>query len=138
MLTTAILVGLFMAIANLLLIEIGKHAYDSVAIGQSIGLAAFVLMLVVAGYHSRSESASVFTLDTFDSRKLNLVAAVEVLGAILITQWDFLQRLLGTTRLTAQQWGLALLAAVLLLLTWELAKWIVRRSSGPTVEAVAA
>ena len=138
MLTTAVLVGLFMAVANLLLIEIGKHAYDSVAIGQSIGLAAFVLMLVVAGYQSRSETASVFTLDTFDSRKLNLVAGVEAFGAILITQWDFLQRLLGTTRLTAQQWGLALLSAILLLLTWELAKWIVRRSLAPTVEPVAA
>jgi Ca2+-transporting ATPase len=130
MLSTAILVGLFMAIANLLVIEIGKHAYDSVAIGQSIGLAAFVLMLVVAGYHSRSETATVFTLDTFDSRKLNLVAAVEVLGAILITQWEFLRRLLGTTELDAQQWGLALAAALLLLLTWELAKWIVRRRAG--------
>jgi Ca2+-transporting ATPase len=132
------LVGLFMAIANLVLIEIGKHAYDSTALGSSIGLSAFVLMLVVAGYESRSETESVFRRDTFDSSKMNLVAVAEILGGILLTQWDFLRRLLGTEQLTAQQWGLSLAAAVLLLLTWELGKWIARRGAVEPVEAPAA
>jgi Ca2+-transporting ATPase len=130
-------VGLFMAIVNLLIIEIGKHAYDSVAIGQSAALVAFVLMLVVAGFESRSETGTVFTTSTFDSRTMNLVAGVEAFGAVLITQWDFLNRLLGTTPLTARQWGLGLAAALALLLVWEAGKWVVRRSAGGTAADVA-
>jgi Ca2+-transporting ATPase len=132
------LVGLFMAIVNLLVIEIGKHAYDSVAIGQSAALVGFVLMLVIAGYESRSETETVFRSSTFDSRKLNLVAAIEFAGAVMITQWDFLNRLLGTTQLTARQWGLGLAAAIALLLTWEAAKWVARRSGAEPADTAAA
>jgi P-type Ca2+ transporter type 2C len=70
----------------------------------------------------------VFRSSTFDSRKLNLVATIETAGAVLITQWDFLNRLLGTTPLTARQWGLGLAAAIALLLTWEAGKWVARRA----------
>ena len=44
-------------------------------------------------------------------------------------QADFLRRLLGTAQLTAGQWGLAFLAAVVLLLSWEAGKWIARRTA---------
>jgi Ca2+-transporting ATPase len=125
---TSGLVGLAMATANLALIEVGKNEYGSVAVGSSIGLTAFVLMLVVAAYECRSETGTVFTLDTFDSTQMNLTATAEIAGAILVTQWDFLARLLGTTQLTAQQFGLALLAALVLLGVWELGKWGARRT----------
>jgi Ca2+-transporting ATPase len=98
-------------------------------VGTSTAFTAFALMLVVAAYESRNEIGTVFTTDTFNSRKMNLIAGIEVLAAILVTQWDFLRRILGTTELTAQQFGLALLFAILLLATWELAKWIARRRS---------
>ena len=61
------------------------------------------------------------------SSRMNLIALAEVAGAFLITQADFMQRLLGTTTLTARQWGMGLLAAVVLLLGWELGKWVARR-----------
>jgi Ca2+-transporting ATPase len=126
------LVGLFMAIVNVALIEVGIHEYGSAAIGSSIALVAFVLMLVVAAFESRSETASVFSLDTFASSKMNWIALAEAAGGVLLTQWDFLQRLLGTTPLTARQWGLGLAAAIALLLAWELGKWIARRSGKVT------
>ena len=137
-LVTCGLVGLFMAVANLLLIELGTHHYGNTNIGSSMGLTAFVLMLVVAAFECRSERASVFDSDTFNSSKLNWTALAEILGAILITQWDFLRRLLGTTELTAQQWGAALLAAIALLLAWELGKWIARLRAGPSADSRAA
>jgi Ca2+-transporting ATPase len=125
-LVTCTLVGLFMAIANLVLIEVGKQHYGSLLVGSSIGLVAFVLMLVVAAYESRSETESVFTPSTFGSAQLNWTALVEVIGALLLTQGYFLPRLLGTTRLTAGQWALGLLSAVALLLAWEMGKLIAR------------
>jgi Ca2+-transporting ATPase len=122
------LVGLFIAVANLALIATGKNHYGSVKIGQSMGLVAFSLMLVVAAFEARSETATAFDTDIFNSSKMNLIAAAEVAGAFLITQADFMNRLLGTARLTAAQWGFAALAAVVLLLGWEAGKWIARRT----------
>jgi len=92
-----------------------------------MGLVAFSLMLVVAAFEARSETATAFDTDIFNSSRMNVIAAAEVAGAFLITQADFMQRLLGTTQLTAAQWGFAFLAAVVLLLGWEAGKWIARR-----------
>jgi hypothetical protein len=94
-----------------------------------IGLVAFCLMLVVAAFEARSETETVFAgADTFSSSRMNLIALAEVAGAFLITEADFLRRLLGTAKLTGEQWGLALLAAVVLLFGWEVGKWIARRT----------
>jgi Ca2+-transporting ATPase len=134
MMITCGLVGLFMAIVSLALIEIGIHHFDSVAVGSSMALVAFTLMLVVGAFESRSETASVFTTDTFNSAKMNWIALAEVAGGFLLTQADFLRRLLGTTALTTQQWALGLLAAIALLLAWEIGKWVARRSGGHVAE----
>jgi Ca2+-transporting ATPase len=134
-LLSSILVGLFIALASLSLIEIGIHAYDSTLIGTSTAFTAFILMLVVAAFESRSETASILTADTFNGGKMNMIAAAEVLGAALVTNWEFLRRLLGTMQLTAQQWGLALLSALLLLGSWEAAKWLARRTAPVAVPA---
>jgi Ca2+-transporting ATPase len=124
---TCSIVGLYIAVANLVLIAVGTNHYGSLAIGRSIGLVAFTLMLIVAAFEARSETETVFSVDTFNSTRMNLIALAEVAGAFLITQADFMQRLLGTTTLTARQWGMGLLAAVVLLLGWELGKWVARR-----------
>ena len=129
------LVGLYMATTTLAVIEIGIHQYDSTAVGSSIGLVAFVLMLIVAAYECRSETETVFRTDTFNSARLNWTALAEFAGAFLLTQSDFMRDLLGTTRLTAQQWGLALATAVVLVLVWEVAKWVARRRGSPSVAA---
>ena len=138
MMITCGLAGLFMAVANLALIATGRNHYGSIKIGQSMGLVAFCLMLVVAAFEARSETQTAFDTDIFNSSRMNLIALAEVAGAFLITQADFMQRLLGTAQLTARQWGLAFLAAVVLLLGWEGGKWIARRrppAQRPTVSA---
>ena len=124
---TAGLGGLFVAVANLALIAIGKDHYGSIATGRSIALVGFTLMLVVAAFEARSETETVFRADTLNSSRMNKIALAELAGAFLITQADFLRRLLGTTPLTAQQGGLALSMAVLLLFGWEIGKWVARR-----------
>ncbi|HXW81098.1 MAG TPA: HAD-IC family P-type ATPase [Acidimicrobiales bacterium] len=121
------LVGLYIAIANLVLIAVGNNYYDSVDTGRSIALVAFTLMLVVAAFEARSETETIFTGGTLNSSRMNTIALAEVVGAFLITQADFLQRLLGTTPLTGQQGGIALCSAIVLLVGWEIGKWVVRR-----------
>ena len=74
-----------------------------------------------------------FQLDTFNSQRMNMIALAEFAGAFLITQADFMRRLLGTTQLTARQWGLSLLTAVVLMILWEGGKYLARLHHAATV-----
>ncbi|MGO9457160.1 MAG: cation-translocating P-type ATPase [Acidimicrobiales bacterium] len=131
------LVGLYVAVANLGMIALGINHYGSLAKGQSMGLVAFTLMLIVAAFEARSERDSVFQLDTFNSQRMNMIALAEFAGAFLITQADFMRRLLGTTQLTARQWGLSLLTAVVLLGLWEGGKYLARLHHAARVHVAA-
>ena len=132
---TSGLVGLYMAICLDVLIYFGKQHYGSTAVGSSIGLTAFALMLVVAAYESRSVTLSVLTSETFDNRSMNWTAVGEIALAVMVTQMDLFNRLLGTVPLKAGQFGLALASAVLLLALWEIGKLIARRRTGATASA---
>ena len=116
---TSGLVGLYMAICLDVLIYFGKQHYGSTAIGSSIGLTAFALMLVVAAYESRSISALGAGERDVRQRAMNWTALAEIALAVMVTQMDLFNRLLDTTPLRAGQFGLALAAAVLLLVLWE-------------------
>ena len=124
---TSGLVGLYMAIVLDLLIYFGKQHYGSTVIGSSIGLTAFGLMLVVAAYESRSVSLTTLTTSAFDNARMNWIALAELGLAVMVTQTDLFNRLLDTTPLKVGQFGLALGAAVLLLVLWEIGKLIARR-----------
>jgi Ca2+-transporting ATPase len=124
---TSGLVGLYMAIVMDLLIYFGKQHYHSTAVGSSIGLSAFALMLIVSAYECRSVSGSVLVSQTFDNAKMNWTAVAELALAVMITQMDLFNRLLKTTPLTSPQFGLSVGSAVLLLALWEIGKLIARR-----------
>ncbi|MFE6836643.1 cation-translocating P-type ATPase [Streptomyces sp. NPDC057705] len=129
-LVTVGLGGLAITVVLLGLITLGKDHFDSVATGQSIAFTAFALCLIVAAFECRSETDSVLTPSTFDSRQMNWVALAQFVLAVLVTQMDGFRRLLGTTEIDARQFGWAVLAAVALLLLWELGKLVARRSRG--------
>ena len=105
----------------------GDNHYDSLAIGRSVGLVAFTLMLVVAAFEARGETEIVVAVHTFNSSRTNLIAGAGIAGAFLVTQADLLRRLLGTAPLTARLWGLDLAAAIMLLLGWQAGRWLARR-----------
>jgi P-type Ca2+ transporter type 2C len=129
LLFTAGLAGLFMAAVIDLLIHYGSAHYHDTALGSSIGLSAFGLMIIVAAFECRSVWQSVLRSDTFDNRTMNLTALAVLALVVGSTQMDVFERLLGTQPLKSGQFGLALSAAVLLFLLWELAKLVARRRS---------
>jgi Ca2+-transporting ATPase len=124
---TAGLVGLYMAACMDALIYFGEERYHSVVLGSSIALSAFALMLVVAGYESRSVSGSALVRETFDNPRMNWTAASEIALAVMITQMDLFNRLLRTTPLTAPEFLLALATALGLLVLWETGKFLAHR-----------
>jgi Ca2+-transporting ATPase len=121
------LAGLAITIGLLVMIEVGQHLFGSVAVGQSIALTAFALCLIVAAVECRSETGTVLTTATFDSKQMNWAMLGEFILAVLITQMDVFNRLLGTVQLNLREFGWALLPAIALLLLWELGKYIARR-----------
>ena len=137
LLTTAGLVGLLMAACTLALIHYGATHYGSAAIGSSMGLTAFSLLIVASAFQARSVTATSLAGETFDNRHLNWTALAEIVLAVLITQMDVMRRIFGTEQLTAKQWLLALLPALALFFLWELGKLIARRGSEPVTEAPA-
>ncbi len=136
LLTTAGLVGLFMAVCTLALISYGTSHYGSVAIGSSMGLTAFSLLIVASAYQARSVTATALKTETFDNRSLNWTILAELVLAVLITQMDVMRRLFGTVELSLTQWALALLPAVGLFFLWEVGKLIARRRAGGSRKAV--
>src|SRR6478672_10837189 len=126
--TTVGLAGLSMSGAIDLVIVFGRDHYGNVAIGSTMGLVAFSLMLVIAAFESRDEAGSILRMETFDNNVVNVTILIEVVLAVLIARGGFLTSLLGTQPLTGRQWLFGALPALLLFMLWELGKVIARRS----------
>jgi Ca2+-transporting ATPase len=122
------LAGLAITIGLLLLIQLGARHFGSVQIGNSIAFTAFALCLIVAAAECRSETDTVLTTDTFNSKQLNWAMLGEFVLAVLVTQMDVFNRILDTTPITLEQFGWALVPALGLLALWELGKLIARRA----------
>ena len=121
------LAGLAITVGLLLLLELGKAHFDSTAIGNSIALTSFAICLIVAALECRSETESILTTATFDSKQLNWAILGEFVLAVLVTQMDVFHRLLDTTDLNLRQFGWALVPAVALFALWEIGKFLARR-----------
>ncbi|MCX5209090.1 HAD-IC family P-type ATPase [Kitasatospora sp. NBC_00240] len=133
LLTTVGLAGLALTVMLLALIKLGENHFGSVHVGSSMAFTAFSLCLIVAAFECRSETQSVLSPTTFDSKQMNLAALSEFLLAVLVTQLDGFRRILGTAEIDLRQFGWALLAAVAFLALWELGKALARRGRAAAV-----
>ena len=131
------LAGLFMSVAINLLIVYGKHEY-TVAIGSTMGLVAFSLMLVVAAFECRDQTGSILRMATLDNNVVNVTIAIELALALLIARGGTLTALLNTQALTGREWLIGALPALLLAILWELGKLIARHGEEPAQAAIPA
>jgi Ca2+-transporting ATPase len=123
------LAGLAITIGLLSMIALGQHHFGSIKIGQSIAFTSFALCLIVAAVECRSETGTVLTTATFDSKQMNWAMLGEFVLAVLVTQLDVFNRLLGTVQINLREFGWALVPALALLALWELGKLIARRAT---------
>ena len=121
------LAGLAITIGLLSMIALGQHHFGSVHAGQSIAFTAFALCLIVAALHCRSETGTVLTTASFDSKQMNWAMLGEFVLAVAVTQLGMFNRLLGTTQINLREFAWALVPALALLALWELGKLIARR-----------
>lgn len=123
--------GLAITIGLLSMIQLGESHFDSVKVGQSMAFTSFALCLIVAALECRSETDTVLTTASFDSKQMNWAMLVEFILAIMVTQMDAFNRLLGTTELELREFAWTLIPPLALLALWELGKFLVRRRSAP-------
>jgi Ca2+-transporting ATPase len=119
--------GLLMAIATVVV----EAAYDDTATAATMGFVVFSLFNIVLGPMSRSETGSVFNRETVSESQQLLLVGAAFAFTVLPTQLDFLQRWLGLTELSGNQWLLALGLAFALVLVDELIKVFMRGRTEP-------
>ncbi len=118
--------GILTAIVTVYLESV--HEATSVAAGATMGFVAFGLMSVAMGLSARNETASAFNRDIFHDRNQLILYGVALLFVFLPTELAFLQRMLGTTSLSGNQWLTCIGFAIALLLVDEVIKFFLRRS----------
>jgi Ca2+-transporting ATPase len=134
-LVTVGLAGLAITIGLLCLIGLGTSGFGGVDVAISVALTPFALCLVVAAVECRNETGTVLTTATFDSKQMNWALLGEFVLAVLVTQMDVFNHLLGTIGITLAQFMWALLPAATLLVLWEAGKFIARRRAGAATAA---
>jgi Ca2+-transporting ATPase len=105
----------------------GIYQTGSVATAATMGFVAFSLLSIVMGLSSRSETASAFNRNILHDRNQLMLYGLAILFTFLPTVLDFLQRILGTTSLTGDQWLLCIGLALVFLLLDEVVKFFMRR-----------
>jgi Ca2+-transporting ATPase len=137
LLVTVGLAGLVITVGLLGMIEIGTVHFHSAAVGTSVAFTTFALCLIVAALECRSETDSILTTATFDSRVMNRAIIGEFILAVLTTQMDALRRILDTTQINLREFGWALIPPLGLFLLWEFGKFLARRGRSPHADSSA-
>ena len=120
-----IFIGLLTAMATVYL----EWMYEmtGVATAATMGFVAFALLSIVMGLSARSETASAFNRDILHDRNQLMLYGLALLFTFLPTELGFMQRILGTTSLSGNQWLICIGFAIALLLVDEVIKVFLRR-----------
>ncbi len=130
-------VGLVMGVGTLLVIWWGNQEWN-LDTARTMGLTAFSLMNLVFSFSVRSDTRSMFSLETFGDRRFVITTGMSVAAVFLATSLDFLQRFLHTTSLNAVQWLICIGASLTVVILTEIRKVVLRRRPAATVTAPAA
>ena len=120
-----IFTGLLIAVGTLV-IEANFESVDR-ALAATMGFVLFSLFNVALGLSARSETGTVFTIDTVADRRQLGLYGLAILLTLLGTELSFLQRILGTISLNGDQWLLCIIVVLAFLLIDEAIKFIMRR-----------
>ncbi len=127
-------VGLLMAVATLA-VE-WTYTPAGAAVAATMGFVLFSLFNMVIGLASRSITGTVFIRDTVGDRRQLGMFGLSFALTFLPTELGFMQRFLGLTSLTGEQWRLCFGLAIALLLVTEGIKFLLRRRSKPAAAPV--
>jgi len=122
-----VFLGLIMA-AGTLYIENAYQAVDPVPlVATTMAATVFSLFNIFAGITVRSETETVLIRDIIHDRNQLRLYGLAIAFTFLATELGFLQKILGTTSLTFNQWLLCIGVAAILFVVEEIIKFFLRR-----------
>jgi Ca2+-transporting ATPase len=116
-----VIVGLVMAVGTLGVLAWADANFGEV-VARTMGVTTFALFRLFSSLETADESESLFAGTILGNRPLLIATGLSVLSIILATEIGFLQRILGTVSLTADQWAVCLLVSLSLILVEEARK----------------
>ena len=128
-------IGLLMAVGTLI-VEANAES-EGAAVAATMAFVVFSLFNVAIGLAARSETESAFTRALFSDRRQVMLYGLALLLILLPTELGFLQRLLGTTSLSGEQWIGCIVLAFALLLVEELMEFLMRRRMSRQAPSIA-
>jgi P-type Ca2+ transporter type 2C len=128
--------GLYVAVATLLVKAWADSEYDEL-VGSTMLLGTLSLFHVVAALSVRSETGTVFSRANLPGWTQMQLYGLSLFLALVATEFGLLQRILGTTSLTLNQWLLCIVVALTLLLLEEAVKFILRARGQQEPQATA-
>jgi Ca2+-transporting ATPase len=120
-----VFLGIIMA-AGTLLVEAYYERIDAV-LASTMALTVFSLFSIAIGLSARSETQTVLNRDILADRRQVEIYGLTLILVFIATELHFLQRILGTTPLSSDQWLLCFGVAFSLLLIDESIKFVMRR-----------
>lgn len=122
--------GLVMAAGTLAVLTQAPSLFPDSAgnpvFATTLAFTTYVFYQVFNLLNVRSDTHSVFSLQTFTNRSIWVALIAVIILQILVVQVDMLQGLFDTTSLSATQWGLAVLVGSSVLWVEEIRKAIMR------------
>jgi len=110
--------GLVMAAGTLGVLWWANNAYGDV-IARTMAMTVFALYRLFSSLETADEDESLFGGSILSNKPLLMATALSVLTIILATELGFLQRLLGTVSLSADQWAVCIVVPLSLIVVEE-------------------
>ena len=126
--------GAIMGFATLGLIWWADDAHGT-AFARTMGLTSFSLANVLFSFTAKSDTRSLFDLETYADRKFLIATGISLTAIVLGTETRLLGRFLDTQHLTGKQWLLCLGVALPVVIASEIRKWLLRRREQPVAAA---
>ena len=110
--------GLVMAAGTLGVLAWAGGAYGDV-VARTMGVTTFALFRLFSSLETADPDESLFSGSILRNRPLLMATGLSVITIIFATELGFLQRILDTTSLTADQWAICLLVSFSLIVVEE-------------------
>jgi P-type Ca2+ transporter type 2C len=128
--TRLVFTGLLAAIGTLIveIVYTPMLTPEGVSVAATMGFVVFSMFNIAVGLSSRSETGTVFTLDTVGDRRQLGLYGLAIFLMVFGAEFNLGQRMLGTVSLTGDQWFSCIVLAFALLLIDEVVKFFMRRA----------
>jgi Ca2+-transporting ATPase len=123
-----VVTGLVIAVGTLGVLSWASGAFGDV-VARTMGMTTFALFRLLSSLEEADEDESLFGGAILSNRPLLVGTAISVISIILATELGFLQRLLGTQSLEANQWMVCIVVALSLIVVEEIRKALRLRTS---------